>query len=101
MVWCAPTMMPGRQWMPLAGMRRRAWMATTDCPARSTAPARSLERDSSTPPDGVADDAAMGSPVCQPGRSVRSVLLAEECDAGQPVGIARMGEARSDNRVML
>jgi hypothetical protein len=43
-VWCAATMMPGRQWMPLAGMRRRAWIATTDCPARSTAPARSLER---------------------------------------------------------
>src|SRR6476619_3007045 len=46
-------------------MRRRAWIATMDCPARSTAPARSLERDSRTPPDGgvVVDGPAIGSPV--------------------------------------
>jgi hypothetical protein len=35
-------MTPLRQRMPLEGMRRRAWIATTARPARSTAPERSV-----------------------------------------------------------
>jgi hypothetical protein len=38
-VWLALTITPSRQMMPLDGIRRRAWIATMDLPADSTAAA--------------------------------------------------------------
>jgi hypothetical protein len=38
-VWLALTTMPSRQMIPLDGMRRRAWIATIDLLAVSTAAA--------------------------------------------------------------
>src|SRR5690348_7267394 len=45
-VCSAVTTMPGRQWMPVDGSRRRAWTATIDGAMRSTAPASSFESES-------------------------------------------------------
>src|SRR5205823_12460815 len=48
MVGFVATVPPGRQCPPLAGMRRRACIATTARPADSTASASSVDRDCST-----------------------------------------------------
>src|SRR2546427_10692493 len=48
MVRLGATIAPWRQWTPLAGMRRRAWIATTARPPVSTAVASSFDRDSRT-----------------------------------------------------
>src|SRR5215207_6945551 len=88
--------MPGRQCTPLAGMRRRAWTATTERPARSTAPARSLEKAASVSPgcgdddaeDAEAEDAAdamrsscraMGGGLRHTGRVARRPPLTTDC----------------------
>src|SRR5437762_11191320 len=76
-------MTPSRQTMPLDGMRRRAWIATMDFPARSTAAASCDESSASALLLAVDFDAGMTTRMLE----TRSVSL-----IGRQLTIGRMGD---------